>query len=680
MLDLQGKVVGWTGAAEQLLGHHEPDVRVRGGATVFTLDVVTPTLQERFGEEDSWSGLLKVRHSDGGVILVHAEGWRMSLPGSSDRWLVTMSPVDSDTVQAPAGSEESVDSQASIAPRSTRLVSDALDRQSPVAEVVWDGDLRCVWRNAPAERLESIFPHFQLGRSLTEPPLGPMGQAFEQGVRRVLEHGVPLIERETWLRAPDGSRERAFSSYFYRLDGADGRPLGVCTVSVEITDARIGDRLSLLGEASVRIGSTLDVIKTAQEVADLAVPDFADLAIVDLAESVLPEPESLDRLDSTDASIPVFHRAGLASIRSGAPEAIYQLGQPVFAAPSSPFVKVLATGRSHFEPVIDTSPDGWLGQDPDRARVYHDVGMHSLIIVALRARGDILGIAQFFRSDNSAPFISDDLRFAEALATQAALSLDSARQYAREHSTALILQRSLLPHRLTGAGVLAVAARYLPSEDVGGDWYDTIPLSGGRIALVVGDVTGHGINAAATMGRLRTAVRTLSHLDLPPDRLLTSLDELASSGDGDDVGEDNTGAALGTSGATCLYMTYDPAARLATIASAGHPPPAIIDPRGKVTFPHPPVGPPVGLGLGMAFPSFELDLTEGSMIALYTDGLIETRQADIETGIDRLGDALAHATPALEQFCDTILKTMIKGRTEDDVSLLLARILTTETS
>jgi serine phosphatase RsbU (regulator of sigma subunit) len=321
--------------------------------------------------------------------------------------------------------------------------------------------------------------------------------------------------------------------------------------------------------------------------------------------------------------------------------------------------------------------------------------MHTLIIVPLKARGDILGVTVFVRTDNRTPFTRDDLILAEELGARAALSLDNAprppaptrhrstdelrsRQYTREHAAALALQRNLLPRSLAGGEAVELASRYVPSDmhaGVGGDWFDAIPLDGGRVALVVGDVTGHGINAAATMGRLRTAVRTLAYLDLPPDRVLARLDELVVRQAAED------GTSYDITGATCVYAVYDAASRRCTVAAAGHPPPAIVEPGGGVSFPRPPEGTPIGLGLG-AYRPLTLDLAEGSLIALYTDGLIETRESDIESGIGRLGSALSHAGRShaalpLDDFCSTVVRLMTgDGPNEDDVALLVARTRT----
>jgi anti-sigma regulatory factor (Ser/Thr protein kinase) len=223
-----------------------------------------------------------------------------------------------------------------------------------------------------------------------------------------------------------------------------------------------------------------------------------------------------------------------------------------------------------------------------------------------------------------------------------------------------------------------VASRYLPASaqlGVGGDWFDVIPLSGARVALVVGDVVGHGIHASATMGRLRAAVRTLADVDLPPDELLTRLDDLVSrlsANGGADAGADDGDDAENEIGATCLYAVYDPVSRRCSLARAGHPLPALVTPDGTASFLDLPAGPPLGLG-GLPFESIEVELPAGSILALYTDGLIESRYDDIDLGLERLRRALTYRDRSLETTCDNVLKAVLPDHPADDVALLIAR-------
>jgi serine phosphatase RsbU (regulator of sigma subunit) len=313
-----------------------------------------------------------------------------------------------------------------------------------------------------------------------------------------------------------------------------------------------------------------------------------------------------------------------------------------------------------------------------RAARVREFGFHSVMAVPLAARGTTLGVAVFIRHRHPDPFQRDDLVLAEELASRAAVCIDNARRYTRERGTAVTLQRSLLPQRLPEQSAVEVASRYLPAgarAGVGGDWFDVIPLSGARVALVVGDVVGHGIHASATMGRLRTAVRTLADIDLPPDELLTRLDDLVARLATETEGAEGTagnGETAGDVGATCLYAVYDPVSRRCALARAGHPLPVVVGADGSAELLDLPAGPPLGLG-GLPFESLEIELREGSLLALYTDGLIEARDRDVDAGVSRLREVLSRPTASLDALCDAVLAATLPRRPVDDVALLVAR-------
>ncbi|MEU9288248.1 SpoIIE family protein phosphatase [Streptomyces sp. NPDC048275] len=425
-------------------------------------------------------------------------------------------------------------------------------------------------------------------------------------------------------------------------------------------------RLELLHDAGVRIGTTLDVTRTAEELAEVTVPRFADFTAVDLPDPVLhgDEPGPLG------GGSPL-RRVAMGAVHEGSH--LYGVGDLVQFVPSTPQARSLESTRSVLEPVL-IEAGGWLAQDPERRERVLAAGIHSLITVPLRARGTTLGVVSFYRSRKPAPFEDDDLSLAQELAGRAAICVDNARRYTREHETALALQRSLLPRGRSEQNAVEVAYRYLPAQaGVGGDWFDVIPLSGARVALVVGDVVGHGLHAAATMGRLRTAVHNFCSLDLPPEDLLTHLDDLVGRLDrGEGWAVENTQTDSGIVGATCLYAVYDPVSRHCTLTRAGHPLPAIVGPDATVDFVDLPPGPPLGLG-GMPFETVELELAEGSQLVLYTDGLIEDRHRDIDSGLDKLRTVLARADRAPEDTCEAVLDALLPTRKSDDVALLVAR-------
>ncbi|MER6632562.1 SpoIIE family protein phosphatase [Streptomyces sp. NPDC000987] len=419
------------------------------------------------------------------------------------------------------------------------------------------------------------------------------------------------------------------------------------------------ERLDMLYDAGVGIGTSLDVTRTAEELAELVVPRFADFATVDLYDAVLGggQPETATSMRRTAA----------AGIHEDTP--LHPVGRQIVFVDSSPHARSLRLGRAVLEPDLRAAP-GRPEQDPDRAARILDHGIHSLIVVPLRAGSLVLGLVSFWRSRRPEPFDAEELALAEELVKRAAVSIDNARRYTREHSMAVTLQRSLLPRSLPEQSALDIAYRYRPAQaGVGGDWFDVLPLPGARVALVVGDVVGHGLHAAATMGRLRTAVHNFSALDLPPDELLTLLDELVGRIDQAETPEDGGVSVIG---ATCLYAVYDPVSATCTVARAGHPPPAVIGPDGDVGFADVPAGPPLGLG-GLPFEAADLQLPEGSRLVLYTDGLVGGRGQDIEEGLDLLRGALERAGPSAEDTCRAVLDALLPARPSDDIALIVAR-------
>ncbi|MBO0914387.1 SpoIIE family protein phosphatase [Streptomyces laculatispora] len=466
---------------------------------------------------------------------------------------------------------------------------------------------------------------------------------------------------------PAGNRLLAVN---LRPTGERGGPPGVVATLRDTTELRVvtgraetvRERLMLLYRAGARIGTTLDVTTTARELAEVAAPGFADCATVDLADAVLrgEEPE----LPSGN----VIHVRRTAICGTGTDHPLYPLGRVVGFVPTDP--EAIGTSGGHTWMVPDlTASSQWRQPDPEQAARILEYGFHSLLSVPLHARGVILGMANFWRAQNEEPFTAEDLSFAEELVARAAVSVDNARRYTREHEMAVTLQRSLLPRGVPEQNALDVAFRYLPAQaGVGGDWFDVIPLSGARVALVVGDVVGHGLHAAATMGRLRTTVHNFSTLDLPPDELLGHLDELVARIDQDE----QTDGGVAVTGATCLYAIYDAVTGRCSIARAGHPGPALVLPDGTVEFPEVPAGLPLGIG-GMPFETVELEVPEGSRLVLYTDGLIERRGRDIDDGLEQLRRALADRDRTPEETCDDVLETMLPTRPGDDVALLVAR-------
>ncbi|HET6636055.1 MAG TPA: SpoIIE family protein phosphatase [Streptomyces sp.] len=440
--------------------------------------------------------------------------------------------------------------------------------------------------------------------------------------------------------------------------------------------------LALLNAAGARIGNSLDLETTARELLDVAVPQFCDLASVDLYEDVLagddPHPAGPD--DGTGT----LRRVAFASAVSEGP-LIPAQGDAPDAAPvtvgsrhaypgSSPCAVALSTGRVQRLPGDDAGESERLG-----------AVVRSTLAVPVAARDRILGLVQFSRAKGSQPFGEREAALAAELATRAAVCIDNARLYRREHERALILQRSLLPPDDPDAAGIDIACRYLPGNaaaEIGGDWFDVIELPGHRTALVVGDVMGRGLRAAVAMGELRTAVRTLALLDLEPAEVLGALDEVAlglggpPGGSSRHSGHREFTVLSEVYLATCVYAVYDPVTRRCTFANAGHLPPVVVEPGGTADGPmllEVPRGVPLGVG-GEPFEEIEVELPDGALLALYTDGLVESRDHPIDEGLDRFRKAMADPPQALEDVADRVLTTLNVHHGEDDIALLVARV------
>ncbi|MFI2186327.1 SpoIIE family protein phosphatase [Streptomyces sioyaensis] len=662
-LDGQGRVIAWTRAAERLLGYRAEEILHRPATELLAIpgDAAKVAAVARWCRAaDGWGGSVAARHRGGRNLQLAVQATPVLDGAGRERWSV----LALEEWRLPGGGVN-------------QLVLEPFLAHAPVGMAVLDTALRYVWVNDALERLIPLDR--RLGRRVAEvlPPLE--AAAFDERMRRVLTTGKPVMDYE--FRSPtyaDPTQERSYSASFFGLSDSRGRRIGIWYMVIDVTERwRAQERLALLNDASVRIGSTLDVTRTAQELADVAVPALADFVAVDLLDSVLRGGEPIPGpVDST----PVMRRSGQQSVHEGCPEAGLAVGEAVRRSPTSPIARCLLTGESLVEPVLDVATSAWVTEDAARAGVIREFGFRSVMVAPVQARGITLGAATFFRSRRLGPFVADDVQLAEELVARAAVCVDNARRFTRERTAARVMQQNLLPHELTGGSALEVASWYFPADapsGVGGDWFDVIPLSGARVALVVGDVVGHGLNAAATMGRLRTAVRTLANLDLPPDELLARLDDLVTglvkthgSEPATDAGSPSVASTF--MGATCLYAVYDPVSRQCSMARAGHLPPLIVRPDGAVDRPDLPAGPPLGLGT-LPFEAFELELAEGSLIALYTNGLIATCDRDIDVGLSRLSTALAVPGPALQDIGGNVVNALMTGPPSDDAALLLAR-------
>ncbi|MFI9755318.1 SpoIIE family protein phosphatase [Streptomyces collinus] len=649
VVDGHGVVTAWNEGARRLLGYRAPEVIGRSGARLLA-DTAHPHLPDALTGLRRWSGTARLLHRDGHRLTVGLLAHHRERDGEDD-WLL-VSPV----------------TRPAATPQDDAFVRRSF-AQAPYTMALYDTGLRLRWANGDMERVMGLSEAEMRGLRVTEIVLDPESERTEEVMRAALRTGRPQ-ELGAALHLAGHERESVWSVSLVPVRDSGGRLEGVLLSAHDVTEQYLArQRLVLVDDASRRIGSTLDLPRTAQELADVAVPRFADFVTVDL----LPSIEGGEDPPQGPPHGPVkMRRVASQSVLEGCPEAVVPHGTVANYPERSTAARCLAEGRPVIEHITPAALADLDRTAPQRAARMRQFGFHSVLAVPMRARGLTLGVATFSRHRRPQRFEQDDLLLGQEITARAAVCIDNARRYTRERDTSLTLQNSLLPQQLPEQAALDIASRYLPASaraGVGGDWFDVIPLSGARVALVVGDVVGHGIQASATMGRLRTAVRTLADVDLPPDELLTHLDDLVNRLA---AGGDATAPLDGDIGATCLYAVYDPVSRHCTVARAGHPVPALVTPDGTVDFLDVPAGPPLGLG-GLPFESTELELAEGSLLVLYTDGLVENRVRDIDEGIAAMREVLGRPAHDLEATCDDLLSTLLADRPSDDVALLVAR-------
>ncbi|MEV5877538.1 SpoIIE family protein phosphatase [Streptomyces sp. NPDC052101] len=641
-IDEHGILTSWSEGAERLLGYDSPAVVGRPATALLAAD--GSTARRIVAGRERWNGTIPLRHRDGRLlelgVLAHR---RTSATGVTD-WLVV--------------SAVSVRSQP---PRGEPL-EEWTFLQSPFPLAIFDADLRLVRANRRMEHALALPEAAMRGLRLPHIVPGAASDEADRSMRDALESGRPQ-EARARLGEQLGS-----TAVLTPLKDAGGRVRAVC-LSTEVPAPDSAGRPGPAGEGGSRVGLAADQARAAQELGEVTVPRLADVMAVDLLDS--PR-EADDRLAPGPV---VLRRAALRAVPDGeGPAYGTGVGEAIVCPADSPPAQCLAAGRPLLYDTTDPVVTEWAAADPGAAWLRAS-SARSLLAVPLLAQDSTLGVAVFGRRPGRGPFDPEDLRLAQEYSDRAAAGIRQARSSARARTTTMALQHSLLPHTLPEQAALEIATRYLPAATragVGGDWFDVVPLSGARVALVVGDVVGHGIRAAATMGRLRTAVRTLADVDLPADELLTHLDDLVLRLAADEGSADPAAETAGGIGTTCLYAVYDPVARRCTLARAGHPPPAVVTPDGAVRFLDVPAGPPLGLG-GLPFEAVEADLPEGSLLVLYTDGLLEAREHDIDEALDKLFAALGRPAKSLDAVCDHVLTALLSHRPDDDIALLVAR-------
>ncbi|MFC9128869.1 SpoIIE family protein phosphatase [Streptomyces sp. NPDC057099] len=557
--------------------------------------------------------------------------------------------------------------------------SQAIFSQSPFGFLLIDSDLRVRRVN---QRFASIFggaPDEHRGKGVHDYLQRGEAERVAATLSRVLETGSSITDMHVTGFVPGSDERRHWSVNLYRVHSGSGRPIGVAWLGIDITARREAAReaaaarrnLALLNEAGARIGNSLDLETTARQLLDVVVPGFCDLATVDLYQGLLVGDETPPGLADGSAEL---RRVAFASAVSDEPFAGTGVPVSVGAVHHYPFNSPCADALRTARPQSVPGEDGGLVQ--------------STLAVPMVAHDTVVGLVQFARTKGSEPFGDRDRDLAVELAARAAVCIDNARLYRREHERALILQRSLLPPGDPEASGLDIACRYLPGNantgrpsEVGGDWFDVIELPGHRTALVVGDVMGRGLRAAVAMGELRTAVRTLAQLDLEPAEVLSQLDEIARGLGAPGGVQQATRAARRPREAdlsevylaTCVYAVYDSVTRRCTFANAGHLPPVLVEPGESALMLDVPPGMPLGVG-GEPFEEVEVELPEGALLALYTDGLVESRDHPLDEGLQAFVSALSDPAQPLEDVCDHVLNTLDTHHGEDDIALLMARV------
>ncbi|MFJ7265373.1 SpoIIE family protein phosphatase [Streptomyces sp. NPDC099050] len=690
LLDDAGTIVAWTPAAEALLDRPSTDVCGRPARDLLAdpgsweAVLAQGGRGEQEGREgwQGWEGRATLRHGSGRTLEIEfrvvpldgGEGRERGKGGDTARRLVLASPLE----------------QVSRW-RQDHAFTHELFLQGRVGLALFDADLRLLRTNT------HLLPYTGVPVDLKGLRLGDFLRAEDAGIiedrlRGVLRSGNPLTGFSTTARTLQDSRGgRVVTIQAFRLQEPDGHPMGVAAVFTDVTDhERSRGRLDLLYRATGALGGSLSVPRTVEDLVGILAPGLGDCAAVDLSETVLTggEPaadghpaQPLIRMAAAGAESDVPRTA---TVHFAAPRAAPDPTAPAARECRGELITGLGTRSTGPGNEGEGGDEG--GDEDDAAPEWATAvpGAHSAMTAPLSARGIVFGRITIWRTGDAPPLDEDDLALLEEIAARAAVAVDNARRYTKERRTAVGLQRSLLPPATAETPALEAAGLYLPADadsGVGGDWFDVIPLSSARVALVVGDVTGHGLHATAMMGRLRSAVRAMADLELEPEELLAHVDDMVlqvvAEGDSEDSDEGDAGTLLriGPAGATCLYAVYDPVTGKCVMASAGHPPPAVVSPDGTVEYVELSPGPPLGVG-GWPFEPVERDLPPGSVLALYTDGLIERGEGDIDEGMRDLADRLLRTDVLgrpLRRARHDIVEGLPPGRLRDDVTLLLAR-------
>jgi hypothetical protein len=538
-----------------------------------------------------------------------------------------------------------------------------------------DNDGRIVQHDRIAPQLLACEPDKLLGAQLSDLTVGAQENALSgrseaisgllDAIRSNREGSAMLaIEMRTGLQA-----DAVVTVHPMRASGTSLAALALLRIPApnaeRFVDPAIMRKL-MLDDTFTRIGDTLDIDHLARELMDALIPTFCNTGELLLLESLIGSNEL--PAHGPDGSHQLRRIALTHDKKDPAWEAAFPIGEILRYPEHSPYYQCMETGLAVLETNITDGQAVSIAKAWRRRPVGKLLSGASMLLLPLFGHGGtMLGFFACIRQEGYRRFDPYDIPIGKDFANRASVFIDNASRYNREHATALTLQRSMLPTGLSAPSSVEVKHRYLPGSkliEVGGDWYESIALPGGRVALVVGDVAGHGVRAAVTMGRLRTAIHTLAMLELPPAESLQQLDELMHT-----LGEREPHFA------TCAYAVYDAVSGECEIAVAGHLPPLLVHPDGSNEYLDVPPAPPLGVGDGEV-ESRQFSIEDGSLFVLYTDGLVENKGRDISDGLDRLQGIFGPGSPEkpLEDLCKATLDGVYSDQERDDIAVLIARL------
>ncbi|MET7377384.1 SpoIIE family protein phosphatase [Streptomyces sp. NPDC005526] len=543
---------------------------------------------------------------------------------------------------------------------------EALFTSSPIGLHLLDTELRVVRVNTTTPAMRGIPVADLVGR-----PIEDVYDIVEAGemeglLREVLDTGVPLRERivRAFLRG-DPWQEHHFEVTALRLDSPRGEVLGLAVTAIDVTERERGRaRVRVLDAVRRRVGRTLDPVVTGEEFVGAVVPAFADIAVVEVVDAVIRGDDP--PLAPLPPGTPLMRTAFRSS--NPRPPQAHPVGDVRRLPSPTPFTQALTDLRPR---VVSLRPaEAWMPVDVPRAEAMRSSEAHTLLVVPMALRDAALGLVSLYRVGQSPPFDEGDRQLAVELAAHTTLCIDNARRFVREHAIAATVQRQLLPRLPETHASLETAYLSVTGADPGA-WYDTIALSSARTALVVGNVSGQGLNTAATMGQLRTVVRSLAAFDLSPDELLARLHdtaaELAAERANLPIGDPLRREALS---ADCVYAVHDPLTGTCAMAAAGHLAPLVVRPDRIVAVPDTPSGPRLGTDEDAPFAAVTFQVPDGSVLVFTSDPLLTTYLADFSQPLRAAPD---YADRPLQELCDALVYELPDSLGAGDAAVIVAR-------